>query len=71
MKTYTVEKTIYRYEVWNAKIEANSEEKAVELIQKGKGDWRFTCNLDEDQEITNVEELELNTKEREKQNENN
>ena len=68
MKTYTVEKTIYRYEVWNAKIQANSEEKAVELIQKGKGDWRFTCNLDEDQEITNVEELEVNTKEREVNN---
>tara|TARA_R100000654_G_scaffold73882_1_gene107321 strand:+ start:604 stop:816 length:213 start_codon:yes stop_codon:yes gene_type:complete len=68
MKTYTVEKTIYRYEVWNAKIEANSEDEAVKLIQKGKGDWRYTCNLDQDQEITNVEELEVNTKEKEVNN---
>ena len=71
MKTYTVEKTIYLGEVWNAKIEANSFEEAEELVINGLGDWQFTCHLDKDEEITNVEELEINTKEREKHNGNN
>ena len=71
MKTYTVEKTIYLGEVWNAKIKANSFEEAEELVINGLGDWEFTCYLDKDEEITNVEELEVNTKEREVDNNGN
>tara|TARA_X000001382_G_scaffold121786_1_gene104331 strand:+ start:709 stop:912 length:204 start_codon:yes stop_codon:yes gene_type:complete len=67
MKTYTVQKQVSKYELWNAKIEANSPEEAERLVLEGKGDWRYTCNLDEDEVLLNVDELEVNTKEREKQ----
>jgi len=62
MKTYTVQKQVSKYELWNAKIEANSPEDAKRLVLEGKGDWRYTCNLDEDEEILNVDILELNEK---------
>lgn len=69
MKYYTVQKQVTKCELWNAKIGANSPEEAERLVREGYGDWLFTCHMDDDEEILNVDVLDVNGNERELNNE--